>query len=82
MVNSSFVFRILWDFLKNIFDLRLVDPVAVASVDREGQYYRAQSWLDIWGLADWICCLSGQEKHLQTQKSSKFWVADVACRQE
>ena len=30
---------------------------------------KAQSWLGIWGLADWIYCISGQEEDLQGYES-------------
>lgn len=30
---------------------------------------KAQSWLGIWGLADWIYCISGQEVDLQGYES-------------
>lgn len=33
-----------------------------------GNEYRARSCLDIWGLADWIYCVSGQVEHLQGHK--------------
>lgn len=29
-----------------------------------GSKYRAQSRLDVWELADWIHCVSGQAEHL------------------
>lgn len=29
---------------------------------------KAQSWFGVWGLADWMDCVSGQAKHLQGQK--------------
>ena len=32
--------------------------------EQQGKY-TAQSWLGIWGLADWISCISGQAEHLQ-----------------
>lgn len=38
----------------------------------------SQSWLGIWGSADWIYCISDQAEHLQRNKRSKFQFADVA----
>lgn len=42
--------------------------------------YRAQSWTDILGLADWISFISGlaQTAFIGTRKLPKFWFADMA----
>lgn len=29
---------------------------------KQGSDYRVQTWRDIRGLADWMCCVSGQEE--------------------
>ena len=47
----------------------LIDWVHFAKGEKEeGRKYRAQSWLAIGGLADWIDCISGQAEHLQAQE--------------
>lgn len=44
--------------------------------------YRPQSWLDIWGLADWISCVSSQLKFIRFWKLSKFWFTGLYLGQE
>ena len=34
---------------------------------------KAQSWLGLWGLADWTHCLSGQAEHLQGHECLLMW---------
>lgn len=31
--------------------------------------FRAQSKLGVWGLADWVCCVSGQAEHSECESS-------------
>ena len=36
--------------------------------EEAGNKYTAQNWLGFWGLTDWICSVSGQDKHVQRHK--------------
>lgn len=36
----------------------------VQSEKEQGNKYKAQTWLGVWGLAGWIYCISGQVRHL------------------
>lgn len=46
-----------------------------------GRKCAAQSWLDVWGLAAWIYCLSGQGERLQEHRSDLSCVASGAIFQ-
>ena len=36
----------------------------------EGNKCRLQRWLVVWGLAEWIYCISGQVEHLSEESES------------
>lgn len=47
----------------------------------QGNKCRAQRWVGVWGLADWLYCVWGPAEHLHRHERSEFQFAELAPQQ-
>lgn len=71
-VGNSKQGRVGWGRTFALINIKILGYWKIKEREKE---YRAQSCLDIWGLADWVYCISGKSS---IYRNAKVWFSGVA----